>query len=181
MNACRKNRKAIALLSLGVLRGSRALEIREHFEWCAGCRRYWQEMSNVRQALAAPQAADIEVPERFYDQLETRLRTARNPMLADLGLRLWDWRIAVPAGALLLCMCVVMFKVKREGARSLSSQSSSVSAVSYEPPPTIASYKVVASQSLERFSELLDRQGEKPLPPAPIYTASGGVLAKSSL
>jgi hypothetical protein len=46
--------------------------------------------------------------------------------------------------------------------------------------PTIANYQMVANQSLEQLFELLTRQGNKRLPPAPVYTVSGPELANAS-
>jgi hypothetical protein len=45
--------------------------------------------------------------------------------------------------------------------------------------PTLANYQMVASQSLEKLSELLTRQGNKSLPPTPVYTASSLELANA--
>jgi hypothetical protein len=39
---------------------------------------------------------------------------------------------------------------------------------------------MIANESLEKVDELLTRQGNTPLPPAPVYTASGVQLANAS-
>jgi len=43
--------------------------------------------------------------------------------------------------------------------------------------PTIANYQMVANQSLDKLSDLLTRQGNKSLPPAPVYTAASFAAA----
>ena len=47
--------------------------------------------------------------------------------------------------------------------------------------PTIANYRLIAGQSLQKLDEVLATQGNKPLPPAPVYTASGLMLPNPSL
>jgi hypothetical protein len=185
MNPCSKNKKAIALLAINALDVPQALELREHFSNCPGCHAFWDDMTRIRQALATGiPTADVDPSPRFYKRLEGRLKTARPYSgLEHLGLWMgrafWNWRVALPAA--LLVLCVAVFAFKWEELRPPAPQIGSVSVISSDPAPTLANYKMVASQSLEQLSELLDRQGDKPLPPAPIYTASGGVLAKSSL
>jgi hypothetical protein len=38
--------------------------------------------------------------------------------------------------------------------------------------PTLSNYQMVANHSLEALDELLTRQGNRNLPPVPVYTAS---------
>ena len=189
MNPCSKNKKYIASLALNALDAPRSLELLEHLGQCAPCRQYWEEMSSTSEALKTGKpAADVEISERFYRRVEKRIKTARSYSGREhLGLWggrvLWNWRVVLPIGALLFVLCMTVIRLKHDPHRSLAERRSShpIDAQTLDLPPTIASYKSVASQSLEQFSELLNRQGDKPLPPAPIYTASGGVLAKSSL
>jgi hypothetical protein len=49
-----------------------------------------------------------------------------------------------------------------------------------QPRPIPALRQMIANQSLEKLSELLARQGNKNLPPAPLYTASSFQLAEGS-
>jgi len=188
MNPCSKNRKEIALLALNALDAPGRVVLREHLAHCTQCRRYWEEMSSISQALkTGSPAADIEVSERFYRCVEERIMTARpRSGWEQSGLwlcrALWNWRVALPVGALLVVLCVAVIRPKHDAHSSLAEGRGSPAkpTLTSDPLPTIANYKIIASQSLEQFSELLNRQGDKPLPPAPIYTASGGVLAKSS-
>ena len=56
----------------------------------------------------------------------------------------------------------------------------SVSSSESDLAPTIANYQMIANQSLEKLSELLTRQGNKPLPPTPVYTISSFELENAS-
>jgi len=189
MNPCSKNKKAIALLALNALDAPSSLKLREHLGQCASCREYWEEMSSISQVLAtATPAADVEVSERFYRRVQERLETAPlhlgwERLRLWVGQALWNWRVALPIGALLVVLCAAVIRLKHDAHLSVAERrgSQAIAAQTSDPPPTIATYKLAASRSLEQFSELLNRQGDKPLPPAPIFTASGGVIAKSSL
>jgi hypothetical protein len=59
-------------------------------------------------------------------------------------------------------------------------QTVSVSDADNDLAPTIANYQRVANQSLDKLDVLLTRQGNRPLPSMPIYTASMFGLAQES-
>jgi hypothetical protein len=61
-----------------------------------------------------------------------------------------------------------------------STQTALVSDADDDLAPTIANYQRVANQSLDKLDALLTRQGNRPLPPMPIYTASTFGLAQES-
>jgi len=67
MNPCSKNKKAIAMLAVNALAVPEALELREHFSKCPGCHAYWDDITNIRQALApGVPTSDVEPSPRFY-------------------------------------------------------------------------------------------------------------------
>jgi hypothetical protein len=92
-----------------------------------------------------------------------------------------NWRVALPVIAVLAIAVLAMVASRHHPASSVSAppavQAVSVSGSESDLSPTIANYQMVANQSLEKLSELLTRQGNKSLPPAPIYTASSLTLA----
>lgn len=183
MKPCSRNRKLIAWLALNALDGQQAAALRAHLADCEGCRGYWEEISKVTEGLAAAQPdSSLEASELFYRRVAGRLRAVESSSVPE-NLAAWfrsstlNWRVAVPAVAVLVIALLAVVAPRQHPSPSKSSSLGAevVSAPGPEtdPAPTIANYQLVASQSLERFSELLTRQGNKPLPPAPLYTASG--------
>ena len=182
MKPCSKNRKPIAWLVLDALDPMEAAKVRTHLARCDGCRRYWQEISTVQRTLAASAPTpDIEANDSFHEKLAARLAAGDSVSAAEklgswLGRTLLNWRVALPASAAILVLVFVSLAWKHTTSSSKASVQAGSSA-SEDPSPTIGNYQIIASQSLEKFAALLDRQGDKPLPRAPVYTAGGSLLA----
>jgi hypothetical protein len=181
MKACEKNRKTIAWLALGVLEAKEAAALRMHLTDCKGCRTYFEEVSGVTNKLgAAAPDSEVQAPAHFHRQLMERLRaekpiSAWDELLAGLGRMLPNWRVAVPAMMVLLLAVLLVF------ARRPAATMSSVTALTVpvaaataiaDPAPTAANYQIAAAQSLSKLDDLLTREGNESLPPAPVYTAS---------
>lgn len=187
MKPCSRNRKLIAWLALGALDARKAAALREHFALCEGCRRYWEEISNVTETLASAQPdSELEASECFHRKVAAKLQTVEvSSVLEDLAAWLpgsiLNWRVALPAIAVLAIAVLAMVAPRHHPAASVSAppaaQAVSASDSESDLAPTIGNYQMVANQSLEKLSELLTRQGNKNLPPAPIYTASSLTLA----
>lgn len=187
MKPCRKNRKRITWLALGALESAQELTLRAHFETCAGCRRYLEEISSLAVGLeTAETETDIATSESFHRRVLSAL-AAEEPAgkePAPLLHWLWNWRVAVPA----LCatagvICVLLHFVQRPGA-SLSGTTTVhvVAPTSHRQVdllPTLANYEMVANRSFDQFDELLTRQANRNLPPAPSYLASS-LLSETS-
>jgi anti-sigma factor RsiW len=187
MKPCSKNRKQIAWLALGTLDARTATALREHLNRCAGCRRYWEKISNVTKGLAAAAPdSDLEASEHFLHRVANKLQAAESQSALET-LAAWlrgampDWRVALPACVALLIALGVAIAMRQNSnlspavprAVQVASRPSSESDLA----PTLANYQRAARQSPEKLSELLNRQGNRPLPPAPLYTASDLELA----
>jgi hypothetical protein len=189
MKPCLRNRKLIAWLALDALDAPRVAALRAHLAVCEGCRRYWGEISNVTEGLAsAAPGSNLEASELFHRKVAEKLRAVESgAVLEDLAAWLrgamLNWRVALPATAVLVIALFVVVAPRHPPASSLPAPPTVqvVSAASPESDlaPTIANYQMAANQSLERLSELLTRQGNKRLPPAPVYTASSLGLANA--
>jgi len=190
MKPCSKNRKLIAWMALDALDARRTSALRNHLDHCEGCRGYWEEVSNVTERLksAAPES-DLEAPEFFHHRVIEKLQAIESSsvlqiLVAWLRGALLNWRVALPAAAVLVIALLVMVAPRHPPAVSLPApatvQVGSPSSPGGDLAPTIANYQMVASQSLEKLDELLTREGNKPLPPAPLYTASRLALAEAS-
>jgi hypothetical protein len=190
MKPCSKNRKLIAWLALDALDARKAAALRDHLARCEGCRHYWQEISNTRERLAsAGPASNLEASDFFHHRVAEKLR-AVGPITAPEQLAVWlrssmlSWRAAVSALAVLMIALFVIVAPRNHPTASppvvpavkVLTGSSSGSDLA----PTVANYEMVANESLDKLSELLTRQGNKRLPPAPVYTASGLQLANAS-
>ena len=183
MKPCLRNRKRIAWLVLDALDGPKAAALRAHLAGCEGCRTYWEEISKVTHGLASAQPdSSLQASESFHHGVAARLRAVGfSSPLEDLsgwlGGQMLNWRVAVPGVAVLVIALLAVVAPRYHLSPSKPSWPGAefVSATNPEtaPAPTIANYQLLAAQSLEKLSELLDRQGNQPLPPAPLYTASG--------
>lgn len=179
MKPCSKNRKPIAWLILGGLKGEPATTLRQHLENCEGCRCYFNELSKLTATLKAVEAQDIQATESFHRRVAARIkgqeaRSTRDTLMASL----LDWRVALPAACgFALVLLIGWFLVARERVESPSRTSSIVQRPSEHNReadfvPTIANYQMIANRSLESFDKVLSEQARKKVPPAPLYTAS---------
>jgi anti-sigma factor RsiW len=189
MKPCAKNRKLIAWQALGVLDARRSSALRDHLDHCEGCRRYWEEVSNVTQRLAsAAPESDLEASEYFHHRVVEKLQSAESSSVLQIPVgwlrgSLLNWRVALPLTGVLVIALVVMVAPRHPPAVSLPAPATvqvGSPSTSSDLAPTIANYQMVASQSLEQLDELLTRQGNKSLPPGPVYTASSLAPANES-
>jgi hypothetical protein len=183
MKSCRKNRKPIALLTINGLDWREAATLREHIEVCEGCRQYFHDVSGVAEAVAiAGPGAEIEPSEALHHRLERALRTHEPAWATEGAIPLpWrarcNWRTAL--AGLVAVLTLVTFAVREFAPHNrapaatppVAQRSTAVNPAS-DLAPTIANYERAARRSLHQFDELLTRQANQSLPPAPIYTAS---------
>ena len=190
MKPCSKNRKLIAWLALDALDAREAAALRDHLARCEGCRRYWEEISNVTERLAsAAPDSNLEASEVFHHRVAEELQAVGSSSVLE-NLAAWlrgsklNWRVALPAIAVLVIALLAMVAPRHPPALSLPAppavQVVSTSSSGSDLAPTIANYQMIANQSLDKLSELLTRQGNKRLPPAPVYTISSFELANAS-
>ena len=187
MKPCSRNRKRIALLALDALDARKATALRDHLAVCEGCRGYWEEISSVTKNLATSEhGSNLEASSFFHHAVAEKLQAAQsNSILKSLaacfrGLTL-DLRVALPAATALVIGLLAIVAMRHHSApsRPASHMDQPASSSGSDLAPTIANYRIIAGESLQKLDELLTRQGNKPLPPAPIYTASGLVLVNA--
>ncbi len=190
MKPCSKNRKLIAWLALDALDAREAAALRDHLARCEGCRRYWEEISNVTERLAsAAPDSNLEASEVFHHRVAEELQAVGSSSVLE-NLAAWlrgsklNWRVALPAIAVLVIALLAMVAPRHPPALSLPAppavQVVSTSSSGSDLAPTIANYQMIANQSLDKLSELLTRQGNKRLPPAPVYTISSLEVVNAS-
>jgi hypothetical protein len=191
MKPCSRNRKQIAWLALDALDAGKTAALREHLGHCEGCRRYWEEISNVteRVSAAAPDSA-LEPSVSFHRRVVNKL-PAVGPGSVLENLAAWlrgpmlNGRVALPAIAVLVIALVALIAPRHPPAFSPPAppmvQMGSVTGSGSDLAPTVANYQVIANQSLKKLDELLTRQGNKPLPPAPVYSIWSFGPASASL
>ena len=190
MKPCAQNRRPIVWLTLNALDARQTRHLRAHLEICEGCRRYLAEISNVTESLAAAEATpDVQASESFHRRVAGKLRAAKPDSLGEILVayfrgNLLNWRVALPVIAALVVIGVTVATWRQPPVVSLSqragTQPASVSGADIGLAPTLANYQRVANQSLDKLDALLTRQGNRPLPPMPIYTASTLALANGS-
>jgi hypothetical protein len=190
MKPCSNNRKLIVWLALGALEDRKAAALRLHLARCADCRSYWEKISNMAEglALAAPDS-DLEASEFFHHRVAEKLQAVEsNSILEDLAVwlrrQMLNWRVAVPAVGLVVIAFFAIVALHNPPNLPLPAtpvaQVVPASGSEGDLAPTLANYQMTASQSLEKLSELLTRQGNKSLSPTPLYTASSFGLVNGS-
>jgi anti-sigma-K factor RskA len=183
MKPCLRNKKLIAWLALDELHARKASALRAHIASCEGCRRYWEEISGVAQnvAVTVPDS-DIETSRLFHRRVAERLAATRprsplENMAEWLGGALFNWRMALPVGAALVVALGVLVARQQPATPSVQSEAAVPARnMGGDLEPTVANYQMAASQSMDKLSELLTEQGNKSLPPAPVYTVLGCAL-----
>ncbi len=181
MKPCSKNRKLIAWLAIDALDKEKLHALHDHFAVCKGCRQYWEEIKKVTQGLASVQpTAHVEGSEAFHKRVAQKLQAVESAgvlerLRVSVRRTFLSWRVAVPVGTALIIGLIAVMQLRNHptvssapGVQIVSSSGSGT-----ELAPSIANYEMVASQSLDKFSELLSSQGNRGLPRAPLYTASG--------
>ena len=181
MKPCAQNRKLIAWLASNALDARQTRQLQAHLETCEDCRRYLAEISNVTKMLVAT--------ESFHRKVAGRLRAAKPDSFGEILKAyfrgtLLNWRMSLPAIAALVVIGVTV-AIWRQPPDVPSSpmagiQTAAVSGADDDLAPTIANYQRVANQSLDKLDALLTKQGNRPLPSMPIYTASTLGLANES-
>ena len=190
MKPCAQNRKLIVWLASNALDARQTRQLQAHLETCEGCRRYLAEISSVTEKLVATESnPDVQASEVFHQKLAGKLRVAKPDSMGEIlaaYLRgtLLNWRVALPSVAALVMIGVTVAIWRQSPVVSPSAragiQTVSVSDADNDLAPTIANYQRVANQSLDKLDVLLTRQGNRPLPSMPIYTASMFGLAQES-
>jgi anti-sigma factor RsiW len=182
MKPCSNNRKQITWLALGELDAADEKALREHLTSCDGCRRYFEEISGVTKKLSAAEPdAKVQAPDFFHQRLTGKLRAAESrsvleDVMAWIARMTPGWRVALPGMAVVLLTVFVVVTKRQPSADTVAlppavqvvTTSSSVS----DPAPTMGNYQMIAGQSLDKLDDLLTKEGNESLPPAPIYTAS---------
>jgi anti-sigma factor RsiW len=190
MKPCSKNRKLIAWLALDALDARQMTVLRAHLETCEGCRRYLEEISNVTERLRAAKInPDVQASESFHRNVADTLRAEESNSIWEI-VAVYLRRIPVNGRvALLAAVALAVAVVALATLRQHPNPSPRTQPVAQVVPgpnldsdlaPSIANYQMVANQSLEKLDELLTRQGNRNLPPTPIYTASTLVPANFS-
>jgi anti-sigma factor RsiW len=190
MKPCAQNRKLIVWLASNALDARQTQQLQAHLETCEGCRRYLAEISSVTEKLVATEPnPDVQASEVFHQKLAGKLRAAKPDSVGEILAAyfrgtLLNWRVAVPAIAALVVIGITVAiwrqPLKVSPPPRADTQTASVSNPDDDLAPTIANYQRVASQSLDKLDALLTRQGNRPLPSMPIYTASTLGLAQES-
>jgi hypothetical protein len=178
MKPCFGKRKLLAWLALGELDESRARNLQSHVQTCAGCRRYLEDLSCLRQELAAAEATPAHDPSasfhrKWVSRLKEEHRRSRWQMLTERP----AWRVALPTlgGAAILVMVALAFLsrqpripapvVVRQAQATQTAQGRDLS-------PSVANYRRAVNRSLDEFDDLLTAQAQRRSSPAPAYIAS---------
>jgi len=187
MKPCSRNRKLLVWLAMDALDAEQGRPLRVHLETCAGCRRYLDEISTVRESLGSWELApDLEGSPAFHRRWVSALH-AGSPapvwgiVAAHLRGNVLSWRVVLPAlGATALLILTLATLTHRPHAPTPAQASAPTvppPALKADLPPTLSNYQMAAHQSLEALDELLTRQGIRSLPPARVYTVSTFALA----
>jgi anti-sigma factor RsiW len=125
MKPCSKNRKLIAWLALDALDAEKRRRFANHLALCEGCRRYWEEISNVTERLAsAAPDSNLEASEVFHHQVAEELQAVESGSVLE-NLAAWlrgsmlNWRVALPAIAVLVIALLAMVAPRHHPAASL--------------------------------------------------------------
>jgi hypothetical protein len=132
---------------------------------------------------------DVQASEIFHRKVAGKLRAAKPDSLGEILAAyfrgtLLDWRVALPAIAALVVVGVAVATWRQPPVVSSSPKAATQTALASDADddlaPTLANYQRAANESLDKLDALLTRQGNRALPPMPIYTASTLALAKQS-
>ena|SRR5437879_487861 len=182
MKPCSQHRKHIAWLAVSVLDARQERKLRAHLESCKGCRAYLEELSCVAEKISAAEiSSEIRTSESFHRKLIGRLRVEEQAstwetLAAYFRATFLNWQVALPAiGAAALVLAGLFVAIRPPTASSptqSSVQAIPAQTVKTELAPTLSNYQMIANRSLEKFDEVLTREGNRNPSPSQIYTAS---------
>ena len=189
MKPCSQNRKQMTWLALGELDATSEKNLREHLAGCEGCRKYFAEISGVTEKLAAAEPdARVQAPDFFHQRLTEKLRAAESGSIFE-DVVAWfarltpGRRLALPGMAVLLLAVYVAMSRRQPPVETAVSPPAVQVAVTpssvNDSEPTMGNYQMIAGQSLDKLDEVLTREGNASLSPAPIYTASMSKLPEA--
>jgi hypothetical protein len=188
MKPCFGKQKQMALLAANSLDLQQEQALQAHLDSCAGCRRYFEEISRVASELRAAEVATNARPSAsFHRNLMGALAEAkREPTLETLSAQIrafWNWRLVVPTTAATLAIVAAwLFTTPRNHVPApapLVARLVPAPVTKLIPEPTFSNYEMAAHQSFEKLDELLTEQGNRSPEPAPSYTA--GSLPRATL
>src|SRR5437764_307613 len=158
MKPCSNKRKLIAWLALDALKARQARDLHAHLESCEGCRRYYEEISQVTETLTVSEIRpDVQASEFFHRKVVAKLRpeesaSAWGSSVAYLRGTILNWRVALPvvvtAAALLAALSLHERRLQVSSHKNSRVQSASAADWKTDLPPTIANYQMIANQSL---------------------------------
>jgi hypothetical protein len=186
MKPCFGKRKELALLAIGggSLDDGRENALRAHLESCDGCRGYLAEISGVAGKLSAVESAsEIRASDDFHRKTLAAIEMSAMDKAPSFGvelLRLVNWRLALPAVAILTIILLVLSPNKQQPRPLASvippplphSAPPSNSPRRADLAPTFGSYELVASESLEKLDDLITLQATRSAPSAPAIAAT---------
>ena len=183
MKPCLKHRKRIAWMALEALDQPEAGRLREHLQSCAGCRAYFEELTQIKVKLTAARTDPQETPsEAFHHKLAARLeREKPRSAVGDLLSGFRAWRAAIPLAGAAVVIVGIYWAVQDHSHQPAPPRPVgpvvSKGKINGDLPPTVANYNMVANQSLDKLDDLLNRQGNRNPQRGPIYNASARFLA----
>jgi hypothetical protein len=188
MKPCSRNRRLIAWLALECLEARQERELRLHLETCEGCQDYLAQMSVVTKTLSKTEAASEVTPSSaFHRKLVARLCEDESKSAWHKAVEfVWNsfshprfaFRMAavLPVFAIIGVAIAVLFAhLHRPQKPQLAHEEVQVAAQtigSKDFAPTMLNYQMAANDSIDRFEDLLSRQGNRNPAPAPVYTAA---------
>jgi anti-sigma factor RsiW len=174
MKPCPKNQPLIVWMTLGTLNPEETRQLRVHLDGCPGCAQYLQEVAAICRdhERAAEVLTDTQANSSFHERLRSRIEAdAARPAFARAITAFFRQlpRLTMPqaaaAGAVLVIGLLCLWKaIPRENAApkyAVHPPAVAVPKVAATPPPTLATYRMVANTSPEALDELLNRQADR--------------------
>jgi hypothetical protein len=180
MKPCFGKQKQIALLAANSVDLQQEQALQAHLDGCAGCRRYFEEISSVAGKLRATEVDTNARPSASFHRnlmgalAEAKRESTRGTLSAQIR-AFWSWRLIVPpAAAAVALIASWLFSAPPAPTSTrtpLAVRHGAPPVAKLIPEPTFSNYEMAAHQSLEKLDELLTEQGNRNPEPAPRYTA----------
>ena len=186
MKPCQGNQKRIVALTLGLVDGEPAVELRAHLEHCGPCRRYFEEAHQLSDTLRADAAQPrLAASEAFHRKwirtlAEQPRESAWQRLMAASRDLLSNWRLALLAGPAAAVALIAVLMLHHPATKTLVEvgSSASIGLQARDLAPTVANYESVAARSLQEFDDLVTQQSLRPLRSAHAYRASAALAAR---
>jgi hypothetical protein len=172
---------------MNTLEQTEAAQLAQHLEQCQTCRKYRDQILQVKQKVALLESLDttsVELAPESFKRHAGLFGTPRNPSPNSRNPGMMESHfnrgLVLPSLGVIVLIMLVSLLFLRRPVVTLPVPSQSQSILPEHNPsnfaPTLANYHTLANQSLDELDDLIVRQSRRSVPTLPSFSAGSVAL-----